>query len=275
MPPKRNGTKRQTPNGGLRQTALITGGSGGIGLEIAKQLARRGLDLVLVARTRDALEAVAGQIEGKQDVKVHVFAADLRRREAPEALFDFLHNENIPIQILVNNAGFGLGGEFADTDVQRELEMIQVNIVALTHLTKLFLPPMIKAKSGHVLNLASTAAFQPGPLMAVYYATKAYVLSFSEALAEELRHTGVTVTALCPGPTRTEFATSAHVTNSRLFSLFGSADAGEVAEYGVRAMMEGTRVAVPGIKNKIVAQANRFAPRAVTTKVARILQENR
>jgi short-subunit dehydrogenase len=276
MPPKRNGTKRQTPpNGNQRPTALITGGSGGIGLEIAKQLARRGLDLVLVARTRDALEAVAGQIEGQHDVKVHVFAADLRRREAPEELFDFLRNENIPTQILVNNAGFGLGGEFADTDVQRELEMIQVNIVALTHLTKLFLPAMIKAKSGHVLNLASTAAFQPGPLMAVYYATKAYVLSFSEALAEELRHTGVSVTALCPGPTRTEFATAAHITNSRLFNLFGTADAAAVAEYGVRAMMEGTRVAVPGIKNKIVAQANRFAPRAVTTKVARILQENR
>ena len=283
MPPKRNGTTRQTPtgtrrqngNGAHRQTALITGGSGGIGLEIGKQLARRSYDLVLVARTRDALEAVAGQIEGKQDVKVHVFAADLRRREAPEELFDFLRNENIPIEILVNNAGFGLGGEFADTDVQRELEMIQVNIVALTHLTKLFLPAMIKAKAGRILNLASTAAFQPGPLMAVYYATKAYVLSFSEALAEELRHSGVTVTALCPGPTRSDFAAVAHVGESRLFSLFGLADATEVAEYGVNAMLHGRRVAIPGLRNKIVAQANRFAPRAVTAKVARIAQESR
>lgn len=266
---------RSRRNGTQRQTALITGGSGGIGLELAKVLARNGYDLVLVARTRDALEAAAGQIEGKQDVNVHVFAADLRRREAPEAIFDFLHNENIPIEILINNAGFGLGGEFAETELTRELEMIQVNIAALTHLTKLFLPPMIKAKSGRVLNVASTAAFQPGPLMAVYYASKAYVLSFSEALSEELRHSGVTVTALCPGPTRTDFATTAEVTNSRLFSLFGSADAGDVAEYGYRAMMNGTRVAIPGFRNKIVAQANRFAPRAITAKVARIAQESR
>jgi hypothetical protein len=134
---------------------------------------------------------------------------------------------------------------------------------------------MIKRRSGRILNVASTAAFQPGPLMAVYYATKAYVLSFSQALAEELRHSGVTVTALCPGPTRTDFAASAHTTNSRLFTAFGVAAAAEVAEYGFAAMMHGRRVAIPGIKNKIVAQANRFAPRVVTTKVARLLQESR
>jgi short-subunit dehydrogenase len=262
-------------NGIQRQTALVTGGSGGIGLEIAKVLARNGFDLVLVARKRDTLEAAAGQLEGTHDVKVHVFAADLRRRESPEVIFDFLHNENVAIDILVNNAGFGVGGEFAETELTRELEMIQVNIAALTHLTKLFLPGMIKRKSGRILNVASTAAFQPGPLMAVYYATKAYVLSFSEALAEELRHSGVTVTALCPGPTRTDFAASAQVTNSRLFTAFGAADAADVAEYGVTAMMHGRRVAIPGIKNKIIAQANRFTPRAVTAKVSRMIQETR
>jgi short-subunit dehydrogenase len=266
---------RSKRNGTQRQTALITGGSGGIGLEIAKVLARKGFDLVLVARNRDSLEAAAGQIEGKFDVKAHVFAADLRRREAPEEIFDFLRNDSIPIQILVNNAGFGLGGEFSETELTRELEMIQVNIAALTHLTKLFLPGMIRAKVGHVMNLASTAAFQPGPLMAVYYATKAYVLSFSEALAEELRNSGVTVTALCPGPTRSDFATVAQVGESRLFSMFGMADAADVAEYGVRAMMQGQRVAIPGLRNKIVAQANRFSPRALTAKVARIAQESR
>jgi short-subunit dehydrogenase len=266
---------RSKQNGAPSQTALVTGASSGIGLELAKVLARHGYDLVLVARKRDALEAVAGQIEGQYDVKAHVFAADLRRREAPEAIWDFLRNEAIPVTVLINNAGFGLGGEFADTELTRELEMIQVNIAALTHLTKLFLPAMIKAKSGRVLNVASTAAFQPGPLMAVYYATKAYVLSFSEALAEELRNTGVTVTALCPGPTRTEFASEAGVTNSRLFSLFGAADATDVAEYGFRAMMEGTRVAIPGIKNKIVAQVNRISPRAITAKVVRIAKQNR
>lgn len=258
-----------------RQTALVTGASGGIGLEIAKVLARKRFDLVLVARNRDALEAAAGQIEGKHTVSVHVFAADLRRREAPEAIFDFLRNENIAIDVLVNNAGFGLGGEFAETELTRELEMIQVNVAALTHLTKLFLPAMIKRKSGRILNLASTAAFLPGPLMAVYYATKAYVLSFSEALAEELRNSGVTVTALCPGPTRTDFADAAQVGSSGALGTFGVAEADEVAEYGVSAMLNGRRVAIPGIRNKLVAHANRFAPRALTAKVARIRQELR
>ena len=258
-----------------RRTALITGGSGGIGLEIGKVMARRGFNLVLLARNRDALEAAAGQIEGKHTVSVHVFAADLRRRESPEAIVDFLRSENIAIDVLVNNAGFGLGGEFAETELTRELEMIQVNIAALTHLTKLFLPAMIKRKRGRILNVASTAAFVPGPLMAVYYATKAYVLSFSQALAEELRNSGVTVTALCPGPTRTDFAAEAQVGNSRLFTAFGIADATDVAEYGVAAMLHGRRVAIPGIKNKIVAQANRFAPRALSAKVSRLAQESR
>ena len=275
MSPRKNDHGSSRKNGNHRRTALVTGGSGGIGLELAKVLARNGYDLALVARKRDALEAIAGQIEGQSNARVHVFAADLRRRESPEVIFDFLRNENIPIEFLINNAGFGLGGEFAETELTRELEMIQVNVAALTHLTKLFVPPMLQRKSGRILNLASTAAFQPGPLMAVYYATKAYVLSFSEALAEELRNTGVTVTALCPGPTRTGFATAARVTHSRLFTLFGSADAADVAEFGFQAMMDGQRVAIPGIKNKIVAQANRFAPRALTAKVARIAQENR
>ena len=258
-----------------RRTALVTGGSGGIGFEIARVLAKKGFDLVLVARKRDALEAAAGQLEGKYGARVHVFAADLRRAEAPQMIFDFLHNENIPIEVLINNAGFGLLGEFADTKLQRELEMIQVNISALTSLTKLFLPAMIKRKSGRVLNLASTAAFQPGPLMAVYYATKAYVLSFSQALAEELRDSGVTVTVLCPGPTATEFASSANVGKSGLFAAFGIADAADVAEFGVSAMMHGRRVAIPGIKNKIVAQASRFTPRAVSTRITRMAQESR
>ena len=262
-------------NGAPRRTALVTGGSGGIGLELAKVLARSGYDIVLVARKRDTLEAAAGQLEGKFKITAHVFAADLRRQEAPQAIFDFLRNENIPIEILVNNAGFGLGGEFSETDLDRELEMIQVNIAALTQLTKLFLPAMIKRKSGKILNVASTAAFQPGPLMSVYYASKAYVLSFSEALAEELRDSGVTVTALCPGPTKTEFAATAQVGHSRLFTLFGVAAATSVAEFGYQAMMQGKRVAIPGARNKLVAASHRFFPRDLVTKVARIAQEKR
>ncbi|HWL41067.1 MAG TPA: SDR family oxidoreductase [Gemmatimonadaceae bacterium] len=266
---------RSKQNGSPRATALVTGGSGGIGLEIAKVLARKGFDLVLVARKRDTLEAAAGQLEGKFDIKAHVFAADLRRPDAPEQIFDFLHNDNLPIEVLVNNAGFGVGGEFSETELQRELEMIQVNIAALTHLTKLFLPPMMKRRSGRVLNVASTAAFQPGPLMAVYYATKSYVLSFSQALAEELRNTGITVTALCPGPTQTDFAEAAQMTNSRLFTTFGVADADDVAQYGVHAMLKGKRVAIPGIRNKMMAQANRLAPRSLSTRLARMAQETR
>jgi len=266
---------RSKRNGLQRPTALVTGGSGGIGLELAKVLARNGFDLVLVARKRDTLEAAAGQLEGKFDVRVHVFAADLRRREAPQEIFDFLQNENIHIEVLVNNAGFGLGGEFAETELQTELEMIQVNIAALTHLTKLFLGPMIRRRSGRVLNVASTAAFQPGPLMAVYYATKAYVLSFSEALSEELRNMGVTVTALCPGPTLTDFADTAEVSPSRVAQAFGKADAADVAKYGFDAMMSGKRLAIPGIKNKILAQANRIAPRALSAKIGRMTRESR
>jgi len=261
--------------GTARHTVLITGGSGGIGLELAKVFARHGHDLVLVARNRDTLEAAAGVIEGKFAITAHVYASDLTRPESPDEIFDFLHNEQIPIEILVNNAGFGLGGEFADTDVERELDMIQVNITALTHLTKLFLPPMIKRRSGKILNVASTAAFQAGPLMAVYYATKAYVVSFSEAIAEELRDTGVTVSALCPGPTKTGFADAAEMGNSRLFTAFGVADAADVAEYGYESLMRGKRLAIHGMRNKIVAQSNRFAPRALSARLARMAQESR
>lgn len=261
--------------GTARHTVLITGGSGGIGLELAKVFARHGHDLVLVARNRDTLEAAAGVIEGKFAITAHVYASDLTRPESPDEIFDFLHNEQIPIEILVNNAGFGLGGEFADTDVQRELDMIQVNITALTHLTKLFLPPMIKRRSGKILNVASTAAFQAGPLMAVYYATKAYVVSFSEAIAEELRDTGVTVSALCPGPTKTGFADAAEMGDSRLFTAFGVADAADVAEYGYESLMRGKRLAIHGLRNKIVAQSNRLAPRALSARLARMAQESR
>lgn len=256
-------------------TALITGGSGGIGLELARQFAAHGHDLVLTARNRDTLEAVAGTIEGKHGVKVTVIADDLTDPDAPQRLFDAVAAENIDIHFLVNNAGFGLGGEFVDTDVRRELEMVQVNIVALIQLAKMYLPAMIKRRSGHILNLASTAAFQPGPLMSVYYASKAFVLSFSEALDEELRNSGVSVTCLCPGATATNFAETAGVGNSKLFTAIGGTTAEQVAEYGYEAMIRGERVAVVGTRNKIMVQAERFAPRKLVTMLSRKAQENR
>jgi uncharacterized protein len=255
--------------------ALITGASRGIGLELAKVIAEHGHDVVLVARQVDALEAAAGAIEGKYGVRAIVLPADLRRPEAAQEIHDSILAQDLDVHILVNNAGFGLGGEFVETDLDREIEMIQVNISALTQLTKHFARGMVQHRSGRIMNVASTAAFQPGPLMAVYYATKAYVLSFSEAVAEELRNTGVTVTALCPGATDTDFAATAQVTNTNLFRKLGAGDAAHVARYGYKAMMRGERVALPTMRDKIMVQAERFAPRGLITRLSRKAQENR
>lgn len=262
-------------SGKSRGTALVTGASSGIGRELVKVLARNGHDLVITARSADALEALAGSVEGKYGVKATVIPLDLADPDAPQTLFVAVKTHNIQVDYLVNNAGFGLGGAFTDTPIEREIEMIEVNITALTHLTKLFLAPMLARRSGRIMNVASTAGFQPGPLMSVYYASKAYVISFSEALAEELKGTGITVTTFCPGATETKFASVAGLENSRLFKAGGLADAQDMAEYAYRAMMRGSRVSVPGFKNKLVAQGNRFAPRKLVTKITKYIQENR
>jgi short-subunit dehydrogenase len=256
-----------------KTTALITGASAGIGRELAKQFASHGHDLILVARNRDALEALAGTLEGKHGIKATVIACDLSDPNSPQRLFDSTVSEGLDVDILVNNAGFGFAGEFADTDIDRELDMIQVNIAAVTHMTKLFMQPMLKRNKGRILNIASTAGFQPGPGMSVYFASKAYVLSLSQAIAEELRNTGVTVTCLCPGTTATEFAERAGLTSSRLFKLPGVATAEEVARFGYDATMRGERVAIPGIKNKAHLQALRIAPRSIVTFLARKAHE--
>lgn len=258
-----------------RKTALITGGSAGIGLELARQCAKHGHNLVLVARHRDTLEAAAGTLEGKHGVKVTVLPMDLADPDSPQRLFDAVRSEGIHVDYLINNAGFGLGGEFADTDINTELDIIQVNMSAVVHLTKLFMQPMLKEKSGRIMIVASTAAFQPGPLMSIYFASKAFLLSFSEALAEELRNTGVTVTCLCPGATATGFAERAGISNSRLFTKVGVQKAEDIGVYGYAAMMRGERVAIAGMRNKIMIQAERLAPRAMLTRLVRLAQENR
>lgn len=258
----------------VRGTALITGASSGIGAEFARVFAARGHDLILVARRRDALEAIAGQVEGRHRVRAVVMPFDLAEPDAPARLFEAVREAGLQVDVLVNNAGFGLAGEFAETDIERELEMIQVNVVALTHLTKLFLGPMLQRRSGGVLNVSSVAGLFPGPLRSVYYATKAYVLSFTEAIAEELRDSGVTVTALCPGPVATEF----HGISGGAAESFGAksiADVSEVARFGYHALQAGTRVAVPGVQNKIVVQARRLAPRRLVTRLVRLVQERR
>ena len=249
-----------------RKTVVITGASSGIGLDLSRLLARDGYRLFLVARSEAKLRELANAIGNAT-----VIVADLVAPDAPQRIFATTG----PADVLINNAGFGLSGPFVEIDLQKELEMIQVNIAALTALTKLYLPPMLALKSGRIMNLASTAAFQPGPLMAVYYATKAYVLSFSEALADELRDTGVTVTALCPGPTATGFAAEAGMEESRLFKLSKPMPSEKVARYGIRAMERGKRVAIPGIANKLLTQSIRVSPRRLVTAIVRKLQESR
>src|SRR5260370_7037973 len=235
-----------------RKTALITGASRGMGRDFRRLLGGEGYELFLVARS----EAKLGELASERG-NAKVIVADLVSPDAPQRIFDASGG----VDVLINNAGFGLSGPFFESDLRKDLEMIQVNIAALTHLTRLFLPPMLARKSGHVLNVASTAAFQPGPLMAIYYPTKPYVLSFSEAIADELRGTGVTVTALCPGPTATGFAAVAGMESSRLFKLTRPMNSEAVARYGLRAMQHGKRGSIPGIANKLGAQAIRVAPR--------------
>lgn len=254
------------------ETALITGASGGIGYELVKLFARDGYNLVLVARSEDKLRGMEKSLEKRFGIKVEVLAKDLSLPDAPQEIYEELGSKGVTVDVLVNNAGFTVFGLFHETPMQKELELMQVNIVALTHLTKLFLPPMISRGQGKILNLASTAAFQPGPLMAVYYASKAYVLSFSEAIANELADTGVTVTALCPGPTETGFQKRGNMEDSRLVSGRKIMDARTVARTGYRGLMAGQTVVIPGLVNWAFAQSVRFTPRKVVTGMVRRLQ---
>ncbi len=254
--------------------ALVTGASSGIGLELARRFAMDHYDLVLVARSRARLMELGEEFQKTYGVNVRISPKDLAHVKGPQELFEDLTEAGVKIHTLVNNAGFGSYGEFATSDLQAELEMMQLNMVSLTYLTKLFLPQIIQAK-GAVLNVASTAAFQPGPLMAVYYATKAYVLSFSEALAEELAAQGVRVSVLCPGPVPSGFQERANLQGSPLMKSPGVLDAATVAEIGYEGLQEGKRVVIAGKLNKIGVQMLRVSPRNLVTKVARMLQEKK
>jgi len=256
------------------KTALITGASFGIGLELARIFAREGHNLVLVARSGDKLRQLASELEKAHGTRSLILATDLSDPGAAAYILDQTTRANIVVDILVNNAGFGQYGFFAENDLEECLRQIQLNITTLTHLTRLYLPEMLERKSGRILNVASTAAFQAGPLMAVYYATKAYVLHLSEAIANELDGTGVIVTCLCPGPTATEFQQRAKITGIRL-TTYGTMDARTVAEDGYRALMNGKTVAISGFKNWLLAQSVRFAPRKMVAAIARRLQEGK
>ncbi len=252
------------------QTVLITGASGGIGYELAKVFAKEGFNLVLVARSTDKLNELKNKLQGFP-VQVTIITKDLSLQSSPEELFKEIYEQKIEIDILVNNAGFGLFGEFKDTNWNKESQMINLNIYALTALTKLFLQPMLQRKRGKVLNIASTAAFQPGPLMSVYFASKAYVLHFSEAIAKELENTGITVTTLCPGATESGFQNAASMGKSKLFKRkLPSSE--EVALFGYKALMRGERVAIHGLLNNLLAFGTRFLPRQLVTNMVLMMQ---
>ena len=243
-------------------TALITGASAGLGVEYAKLFATDKHDLVLVARRRDRLETLAREAEASHRVKARVIAADLGAKDGVARVIDEVRRQGLQIDFLVNNAGFGASGAFAALDAGRQMEMIEVNVAAPVALTRALLPGMIERRRGRILNIGSTAGFAPGPFMAVYYASKAFVNSFTEALAYELRGTGVTATVSCPGATATEFSDVAGNSRSLLFRM-GAASAETVAREGYRAMMKGKAMAIHGVKNKLTVQSMRVSPRAL------------
>ncbi|VTU01315.1 short-chain dehydrogenase reductase sdr : Short-chain dehydrogenase/reductase SDR OS=Haloferax larsenii JCM 13917 GN=C455_07747 PE=3 SV=1: adh_short [Gemmataceae bacterium] len=254
-----------------RPVALVTGASAGIGREIARILAADH-DLILSARREPELRALAAELA---PATCHVVTADLADPAGPRALFDAVAAAGLKVDVLVNNAGFGDLGPFADADLAKLLRMIQVNVASLTELTGRFVPGMRARGRGRVLNVGSVAGFQPGPYMAVYYATKAFVNSFSEALSNELEGTGVTVTCLCPGPTVSEFAAVAGVQTLSQFKPGTAAATRPVAEAGVRAMRRGQRLVITGLKNKLLIFAERFLPRGVVIRAVRSLQDKR
>lgn len=254
-------------------TALITGASNGIGLELARVHAAQGGNLVLVARNLAKLNEIKSALEKQYNVKVYNIGKDLSQPNAAQEVYDETSRQNIRVDYLINNAGFGDFGLFYETDWNKELQMINLNITTLTQFTKLYLRDMVQQRSGKIMNVASTAAFQSGPTMAVYYATKAYVLSFSEAVDNEVRDKGVTVTTLCPGATESGFQAAAAMEESALVKGRKLPSSKEVAEYGYKAMMKGKTVAIHGLMNAIMANSVRFLPRAWVVGITRKVQD--
>jgi len=255
-----------------REVALITGASMGIGKELAKIFAADGHDLVLVARSEDKLHALAQELMSAHGIMAHVIPADLADPSAPANIFASLQSRGIQLDYLVNNAGFGATGAFAELPLQPQMDMLQVNIDALVALTHLALQGMLARKKGRILNIASTAGFQPGPNMAIYYASKSFVLMFSEGIAEEVKSAGITVTAHCPGATVTNFADTAGNAKSVLFKL-GAAPADKVARHAYRSMMKGKVVAIEGFMNWLAAFSVRFSPRGLVRKITRWMNQ--
>ncbi len=260
-------------NVAMKKTALITGASSGIGLELAREHAKNGGDLVIVARSEDKLKQLQLELQKAYNSTVLVIAMDLALPNAAIEVYNKVKSAGITVDYLINNAGFGDFGMFVESDWNKEARMIQVNITCLTQFTKLFLKDMVQRKSGRIMNVASTAAFQSGPTMSVYYATKAYVLSFSEAIANEVKPYGVSVTTLCPGATASGFQDAAVLNESKLVKGKKLPTSAAVANYGYRAMLAGKTIAIHGWMNAIMANAVRFMPRALVVKVTRFMQD--
>lgn len=257
----------------MKKTALITGASSGIGLELARIHAAKGGNLVLVARSKSKLDELKDELEKNHGISVYVIGKDLSSPSSAAEVHAELKQQNIPVDYLINNAGFGDSGLFFDADWEKQEQMINLNITSLTHMTRLFLKDMVERKSGKIMNLASTASFQPGPTMAVYCATKSYVLSFSEAISNEVREFGVTITALCPGATESGFKAAASLEGSNLFEGKKLPSSKAVAEYGYKSMIKGKTVAIHGFMNNLMANSIRFAPRSIVVKIARMILE--
>jgi short-subunit dehydrogenase len=258
-----------------RAVAVVTGASSGIGREIALRIAADGWSIALVARRRDRLEELAAEIRAAFGTDVHVIPADLADPEGPARVEAEAARLDLDVELLVNNAGFGSWGSFADRELELQLDALRVNVLALTELSRRFLPAMQARGRGRILNVASTAAFQPGPGAAVYYASKAYVLHFSEALHEELRGSGVTVTALCPGPTVTEFQERAGISRALVGRGPLLMKAGPVAEAGYRGAMRGVAIVVPGLLNRIGSRLPRITPRFMARRIVSRLNAER
>lgn len=257
----------------MKKTVLITGVSGGIGKELADRFAKGGYNLVLVARSEGKLLELAKEYRKRYGSQATVIAKDVASPGVPKEIFAELKEKGVVVDYLVNNAGFGLYGTFLETQLEQETNMIDVNIKALTVMTKLFLPDMVKRGQGGVMNVASLVAFFPGPMMSVYYATKAYVLSFTEALENELSGTGVTVTALCPGLTSTGFVERSGIGESKLFQSGAIMEAGQVAEEGYRGFLRGKTFIMPGARNRFMAFLPRLMPRKMVTRMVRSTQQ--
>ncbi len=255
------------------KTVLLTGGTSGIGYELGKIFSKNGYDIIIVSRNGNALKKTADALSSQYANSVRWLATDLSQTSSTREIFEKMQKENIAIDVLVNNAGIGFYGDFAEVDIEKHLRLLQLNVVALTMLTRLFLPAMTKRNQGKILNIASTAAFQPGPHMAVYYASKAYVLSFSEGLASELAHTGVTVTALCPGPTKTGFENESGLNRSKVFTRLSPMSAERVANAGYQALMQGKPLVIPGFRNALLAFGNRIVPRKFASQVSKYMLE--